>query len=81
MTVMTREKDPLQILLIFGLPFYLWFGGLGAIIVGRFLIAAPFFHFGPLAVILLLLISFISGLVFSYLAFWAFIFIKKRQNG
>ncbi|MBI4999349.1 hypothetical protein HZB97_01080 [Candidatus Gottesmanbacteria bacterium] len=77
---MEREKDPLQILLIFGLPFYLWVGGLAAIIIGRFLLAAPFFHFGPLAVISLLLVSFISGLIFSYLAFWVFVFLKKKQN-
>ncbi|MFH0863771.1 MAG: hypothetical protein V1858_01630 [Candidatus Gottesmanbacteria bacterium] len=75
---MSREKDPLQILLIFGLPFYLWIGGLAAIIVGRIIISAPFFHFGPLAVLALLSISLFSGLVFTYIAFWTFIWIKKR---
>ncbi len=71
----------MQILLIFGLPFYLWIGGLAAIIIGRFLVSASFFHFGPLAVISLLLISFISGLIFAYLAYWALIFIRKGRNG
>lgn len=77
--VIEREKDPLQFLVIFGLPFYFWVGGIAGIIVGRFLIGAPFLSFGPLAITSFLLISFITGVIISYLAYWVFVYFKKRH--
>lgn len=79
-TVMSREKDPIQVLVIFGLPFYFWLGGIAGIIIGRFLIGAPFLTFGPLAVISFLLISFIAGAIFAYLAYWLFLYLRKRKT-
>lgn len=79
-TVMSREKDPIQILVIFGLPFYFWIGGVAGIIVGRFLIKAPFFQPGPLAMLSFLVVSFASGAIFSYLAYWVLVYRKKRNT-
>ena len=77
--VMEREKDPLQILLIFGLPFYVWVFGIIGVIAGRFLIGAPFLSFGLLAKISFLLVSFIAGAIFSYLIFWLALYLKFRN--
>lgn len=78
--VIDREKDPLQILLIFGLPFYVWVFGVIGVILGRFLIGAPFLSFGLLAKTSFLLVSFIAGAIFSYLSFWLYIFLKKKNG-
>jgi hypothetical protein len=76
----SRDRDPIQTLAIFGLPFYFWAGGIMGILVGRLLIGAPFFSFGRLAILSFLFISFISGAIFSYLAYWGLIYLRKKNG-
>ena len=76
---MRREKDPVQTFLIFGLPFYFWLGGVGMVLVARYLIGIHLFPMGILAKTLLFLTSFLAGLIFSYLLYWSFIYLKKKN--
>lgn len=77
---MRKEKDRFQTLVIFGLPFYLWLGGVATVMVGRLLIRAPFWQFGFLAKVALLTISLMAGIIFSYLTYWFFVWFTKSEE-
>ena len=77
--VMKREKDKLQVFLIFGLPFYMLITGFIFIILGRFLIQAPP-QWGFFAKLLFFLLSLLSLLIFVYLFYWLVIFLKKTKK-
>ena len=79
MTVLEREKDSLQILLIFGLPFYFWLGGIFGILMARLFTGAPLLRFGNIAMIGFFLVSFLAGVIFAYLFFWFYLWLRRKN--
>lgn len=78
--VMEREKNKLQVGLIFGLPFYFFVTGFLFIHFLRSLIQAPD-HWGILAKLLFLCLTGFSLVAFLYLFYWLWVFFKLKKAG